>query len=59
MILRAAVPENNVTRIDDKKQLDEIFKRQFHRWGPALKYLRSNNLVAFEKTMPKQEDGAT
>jgi hypothetical protein len=57
MILRAAVPENNVTRIDDKKQLDEIFKRQFHRWGPALKYLRSNNLVAFEKTMPKQEDG--
>ncbi len=59
MILRAAVPENNVTRIDDKKQLDEIFKRQFHRWGPALKYLRSNNLVAFEKNNAKARRWAT
>ncbi|GAA6206380.1 ATP-binding protein [Thalassotalea sp. SU-HH00458] len=57
MIIRAANDKRNVARIDDKTVLDDLFKRQFHRWEPALKHLRNNNLVAFEQAIPTMADG--
>lgn len=57
MIIRAANDKHNVERIDDRAVLDDIFKRQFHRWGPALKHLRKKNLVAFENSIPTKANG--